>query len=79
MMLTVSGSESYELHHEKTNNLQTAKLISDFDFAIQIVQSLYFLNAKFQASSHLPCLYSSVCVKPVRKPHCWFSHEEACP
>ena len=31
----------------------TAKLISAFVFATQIVQSLYFLNLKFQASSHL--------------------------
>ena len=31
----------------------TAKLISAFVFATQIVQSLYFLNPKFQASSHL--------------------------
>ena len=23
------------------------------------------------------CLYRSVCVRPVRKPHCWFSHEAA--
>ena len=23
------------------------------------------------------CLYSPVCVGPVRKPHCWFSHETA--
>ena len=23
------------------------------------------------------CLYNSVCVGPVRKPHCWFSHEAA--
>ena len=30
----------------------TAKLISAFVFAIQIVQSLYFLNPKFQASRH---------------------------
>ena len=36
----------------------TAKLISAFVFATQIVQSLYFLNSKFQASSHLLCLYS---------------------
>ena len=27
-----------------------------------------FLNPKFQASSHLLCLYSSVCVEPGRKP-----------
>ena len=35
------------------------------------------LNPKFPASSHLECLYSSVCVRPVRKTHCWFSHEVA--
>ena len=31
-------------------------------------QSLYFLNPKFQASSHLLWLYSLVCVGPGRKP-----------
>ena len=31
----------------------TAKLISDFVFAIRTVQSLYYLNPKFQTSSHL--------------------------
>ena len=46
----------------------TAKLISAFVFAIRIVQSLYFLNPKFQASSHLLWLYSPVCVGPGRKP-----------
>ena len=40
----------------------TAKLISAFVFATRIVQSLYFLNPKFQASSHLLWLYSPVCV-----------------
>ena len=30
----------------------TAKLISAFVFATRIVQSLYFLNPKFQASRH---------------------------
>ena len=35
------------------------------------------LNPKFQASSSFLCLYRSVCVRPVRKPHCWFSHEAA--
>ena len=33
-----------------------------------IVQSFYFLNTKFQASSHLLWLYNSVCVGPGRKP-----------
>ena len=35
------------------------------------------LNPKFQAFSSFLCLYRSVCVGPVRKPHCWFSHEAA--
>ena len=52
------------------------KLISTFVFTTRIV--LYFLHQKFPASSHLLCLYSSVCVGPVRKPHCWFSHDVSC-
>ena len=55
----------------------TAKLISAFVFATRIVQFLFYLNPKFQASSSLLCLYRAVCVGPVRKPHCWFSHEVA--
>ena len=46
----------------------TAKLISAFVFAIQRVQSLYFLNPKFQASNYLLWLDSPVCVRPGRKP-----------
>ena len=46
----------------------TTKLISAFVFAIRIVQSLYYLNSKFQASSHLLWLYSPVCVGPGRIP-----------
>ena len=30
-----------------------------------------------QAASSFLCLYRPVCVGPVRKPHCWFSHEAA--
>ena len=45
-----------------------AKLISAFVSATRIVKSLYFLNSKFQASSHLLSLYSPVCVGPGRKP-----------
>ena len=55
----------------------TAKLISVFVFATRIVHFLFFLNPKFQASSLLLKLYRPVCVRPVRKPHCWFSHEAA--
>ena len=46
----------------------TVKLISVFVFATRIVQSLYFLNPKFRASSHLLWLYSPVCVVPGREP-----------
>ena len=46
----------------------TAKLISAFVFAIRIVQSLYYLNPKFKASSHLLWLNSPVCCGPGRKP-----------
>ena len=65
--------------HGKTNNLHRRKQrrISAFVFATQIVQFLFYLNQKFQASSSFLCLYSWVCVGPVRKPHCWFSHEAA--
>ena len=55
----------------------TAKLISVFVFATRIVQFLFFLNPKFQASSSFLCLYRLVCVGPVRKAHCWLSHETA--
>ena len=55
----------------------TAKLISTFVFTTRIVQCLLYLTPKFQASSLLLCLYRPVCVGPVRKPHCWFSHEAA--
>ena len=48
-----------------------------FVFATRIVQFLFYLNPKFQASSSFLCLYRPVCVGPVRKPHCWFSHEAA--
>ena len=52
----------------------TAKLISAFVFATLIVQSLYFLNPKFHASSYLLWLYSPVCVG---NPEDWFSQNEA--
>ena len=60
------------LHMRKTKTqisfAVTAKLIRAFVFATRIVQSLYFLNPKFQASSYLLLLYSLVCVGPGRKP-----------
>ena len=41
---------------------------SAFVFTTRIVQSIYYLNPKFQASSHLLWLFSLVCVGPGRKP-----------
>ena len=60
-----------------SNYVVTAKLISAFVFATRIVQFLFYLNPKFQASSSFLRLYRPVCVGPGRKPHCWFSHEAA--
>ena len=74
---------TFEPPHGKTNNLhwrkqrRRSKLISAFVFATRIVQLLFYLNPKFQASSSFLCLYRPVCIGPVRKPHCWFSHEAA--
>ena len=40
----------------------TVQLISDSNFPTLIVKSLYYLNPKFQASSHLLWLYSSLVI-----------------
>ena len=51
------------------------EVISAFVFATQIVQSLYFLNPKFKASSYLLWLNNPVCVRPDEKPRRpFFSH-----
>ena len=42
-----------EFAYAKTKAHVTAKLISAFVFTTRIVQSLYLLNPKFQASSYL--------------------------
>ena len=55
----------------------TAKLISAFVLGIWIVQYLYFLNTKFQTSSHLQWLYKLVSVRPGQNPQRWFSHGTA--
>ena len=46
----------------------TAKLISAFVSATRLEQFIYFLNSKFQASSHLLWLNRPVYVGPGRKP-----------
>ena len=52
-------------------------VIRAFVVATQIVQSLFFLNPKFQASSCLLWLYSPVCVGPGRNLEDRFSHDKA--
>ena len=54
-----------------------SKLISAFVFATRIVQFLFYLNMKVQASSHLLSLCSLVCVGPGRNPEDRFSQNEA--
>ena len=56
------------LCENKDEDRVTVKLICAFVFATRIVQSLFFLNPIFQASSHLLRLGSPVCVGPGRKP-----------
>ena len=48
---------------------RSAARLSPFPFAtyISIVQSFYFINPKFEASSHLLWLYSLVNVGPGRE------------
>ena len=89
MLCSHNATKLFETRREKTGFLHmcktktqisfavTAKLISAFVFATQIVQSLNFLYNKFQASSHLVWLYSLVCVGPGRDPKDRFSHKEA--
>ena len=55
----------------------TMKLISALVFATRIAHFFYFLNQKFRASSHLLCLYSSICVGSVWKPYCLISYDAA--
>ena len=68
---------AFSINENKDADKVTAKLISAFVFAIQIVQSLFYLNLKFQASSYLLWLYSPVCVGPGRKPRRPVSQNEA--
>ena len=68
--------DTTNISHMRKQWRVTAKLISAFVFATCIVQFLFFLKPKFPVSSHLLCLYSTVCVEPVQKPHCWLSHDE---
>ena len=63
--------------YAKTKVQISLRVISASVFTTGIVLFFYFQNPKFSASSHLLWLYRSVCVGPVRKPHCLFSHNTA--
>ena len=67
--------ENQQSAYAKTK-VQTSFMVT-YTLRNRIEQSLFLLNPKFQASSLLLCLYSSDCVEPVRKPHCWFSEDGA--
>ena len=58
-------------------NKDADQLISAFVFAIQIVQSFYFLNPKYQFSSDLLRLHSLVRVGPRQNPEDRFSRDAA--
>ena len=59
----------------------TAQLISAFVFATRIVTSLFFLNPKFQACSHLRPIFcgfkAQLVLDLVGNPEDRFSHNEA--
>ena len=55
----------------------TAQLISAFVFATKIVQSLFFLNPKFQVSSHLLVCTACFVLDLVGNPEDRFSHDAA--
>ena len=69
--------ELFKPPHEKTNNVHRRKQRRTSAFATWIVQFLFFLNPKFRASKCLLWPYSPICVRPVQKPHCLFSHDVA--
>ena len=69
MKIWATSWEDQQSAYAKTKTqIRTAKLISAFVFSTWIVQSLFFFNPKFQASSLLLWLYRPVCVRPSLKP-----------
>ena len=76
--MIISNPIRNEPRREKTGRLFAyAMLISAFVFATRTVQSVYFLNPKFQGFSHLLWLYSLVCAWPGRGPEDRFSQNKA--
>ena len=66
--------KTYLMNMPKTKN--APQLMGAFVFTTYMVQSLYFLNPKFQASIRLLFLYSPDRVKPGRNPEGRFSHDD---
>ena len=78
-MSRVVGGPDFYICEKKTqiSFAVAAKLIGAFVFATRIVQSLYYLSPKFQASGLLLWLCEPVCVGPGRGPEDRFSQDEA--
>ena len=57
-----------QMRKQRRRSAAQLQLISAFVFATWIVQSFFYLNPKFQGSSHLLWLYSLVRVRPGLKP-----------
>ena len=53
--------------NKDADQLRGNRVISAFVYATRIVQSLFFLNPKFQGPSHLLWVYSPASVGPGRK------------
>ena len=64
----MSRSFAYTKTKAQISFAVAVKLISAFVFATLKVQSVFFLNPKFQASSYRLWLYRPVCVRPGWKP-----------
>ena len=64
MKTYVPRYEKTGFSHMRKQRRRSAQLISAFVFAIRIVQALFYLIPKFQASSHLLWQHSPVCVGP---------------
>ena len=67
-MSRVVRGPAFRIRESKDADRLPGKPIGAFVFAVQIVQFLFYLNTKFQASSHLLLLYSPVCVGPGWRP-----------
>ena len=74
MILAENFPQNGPLHFQANNipgpksRTQISFAVNAFVFATWIIQSVFFLNPKFQAFSFILGLYRPVCVGPGRKP-----------